>query len=399
MVSFAASPFPDVPHNSWFHDSVAWAYANNITTGFGDGTFRPTANVTRGEFITFLHRIAGRPATGNVVRFSDVANPASFYFGAVNWAALTGITTGFGDGTFRPRLPITREELSTMMFRFARTRGSDTTAAVAALQRFPDQGSVSSFAIESMRWATNRGIVRGSGGRLLPRATASRAESLTMLYRYIMDVQFNPSHANPPPQPGGGHFIRHCHINGFPSANRWVNRGEWVPDMIVLHTTAGSAQSAINTSFRNHGSNRTSYHFVVAGDGTITQIVPLTDSAWGNGTTTGTGLDSHIWSTHPVVRSRPTNANHYTVSIGFADAGPTAAHTSGHISPAQIYAGAWLIEHIRFEIWRIYGLTIPINRSTVIGHNEITPRTTGHPPGGCPGPLFQFDAIISRVRQ
>jgi len=208
-----------------------------------------------------------------------------------------------------------------------------------------------------------------------------------------------PSPQLPPPAPDSSHSIRHCHSNGFPSSHRTIGRGGWVPDIIVLHTTAGTAQSAINTSFHGPIGSRVSYHFIVASNGTITQIVPIVDAAWGNGTTVGSGNQGHMNSTHPVIRSRPTNANNYTVSIGFGDAGPTGAHTSGRISQAQINAGAWLIQHIRFEIWRNYGITIPIDRTTVIGHNEVTPRHTGHPPSGCPGPLFQFNDILSRVRR
>jgi hypothetical protein len=110
-------------------------------------------------------------------------------------------------------------------------------------------------------------------------------------------------------------------------------------------------------------------------------------------------------STHPIVRGRNTNANFYTVSIGFGDAGPQPfanspfIGTNGRITSAQINAGAWLVEYIRYEIWENYGITIPIDRSTVIGHNEITPRTTGRPPGGCPGVDFPFNDILIRVRQ
>lgn len=206
LISVSAAPFLDVPQNAWFHEAVAWAFENDITTGTTQTTFSPNAIVTRGEFVTFLHRIAERPNNGLTATFPDVANPTSFHFEAVNWAAATGIVTGFGDGTFRPNSPITREELATMMFRFARARGSDITAPATALHRFPDQSNVSPFAVEGMQWATNRGIVRGNGGRLLPRATATRAESLTMLHRYAMDLPFTP-----PPATG---IMHHTMFNG-----------------------------------------------------------------------------------------------------------------------------------------------------------------------------------------
>lgn len=391
VASAAAVPFQDVPPTEWFADAVAWAYANEIARGFPDNTFRPHADVTRGEFVTFLYRLLGEPPTTNIAMFRDVTNPSRFYFSAVNWAASIGVTTGYPNGTFRPNNNITREELATMLFRFAGFSDGEILGPPEALHRFPDRDTTSDFAVEGLRWATNRGIVQGNSGAVLPRARATRAESLTMLYRYAMDVPFTPPPPpDLPPPPYGSHSIYHCYYNGFPSNNRWVGRNRWAPDIIVLHTTASSTQSAINTSFGGTPSNRTSYHFIIASDGTITQTVPITDTAWGNGTSADWNHPTHIrHASHPAVRSRQTNANFYTVSIGFGDA--SAAWRGGQITYEQITAGAWLIQHIRHEIWENYGIVIPINRSTVIGHSEIT-RTL------CPGPNFPFDPIIQRAR-
>ena len=191
LASAASTPFEDVPENAWFAAPVAWAYSNDITSGTTATTFSPDAYVTRGEFVTFLYRTAGEPATGNIVRFLDVTDPFRFYFTPINWAAINGIADGFPDGDFRPNAPISRQELATMLYRFAALGDSELIAPADTLLRFSDSNRISDFAITPMQWAINRGIVRGNAGRILPRDTATRAESLTMLHRYVMNEPFS----------------------------------------------------------------------------------------------------------------------------------------------------------------------------------------------------------------
>jgi len=396
------SPFSDVPPDAWFHDTVVWAFDNGITTGTSPTTFSPNDHITRGQFVTFLYRIEEEPPIDDSIRFNDVANPTQYFFDAVNWAFENGIVTGVGGGLFEPNRNITREEMAVILFRLAGFHNRDTTAPVTALNLFPDRNNISGFALEGMRWAANTGILRGDNlRRLNPRDFATRAEAITVIQRYILEEDFSPPEIFPPPFPFGTHTVHQVH--NYPAPNRWSGRSGWIPDMIVMHTSAASAQSAIQTAFAG-GTNRTSYHYVIDSYGTITQLVPITDTAWANGTTVDSSNRSFMWSTHPTVSSRNTNANYYTVSIGFGDAGPQPwaswpyIGTNGRITAEQIIAGAWLVEHIRYEIWQNYGITILINRSTVIGHNEVTPRTTGQPPGGCPGVEFPFNEILSRVR-
>ena len=400
----AATPFQDVPEDAWFADAVAWAYAHEITSGTTPTTFSPHANVTRGEFVTFLHRITVHPdpdpdSEDDPIEisseFSDVTDPNRFFFEAVNWAADNEIVTGWPDGTFRPNAHITRQELATMLYRFAEFEECNLSAHPGPLSQFTDHQSISDFAITPMRWATNRGIVQGRGRRIHPRNTATRAESLTMLYRYVMTDPETEVAMPPPPQPSGSRQINSP--PGFPAPNRWTGRDGWVPDKIVLHTAGGSTQSAIHTAFNSFTNNRTSYHFIISSNGTITQLVPITDTAWANGTRHGDNLRCNTWAQSEVVRNRHVNANLYTISISFGEAGPASWIGGGRISQAQIEAGAWLIQHVRYQIWELYGLTIPVDRTSIIGHRDINPRTTGI--NGCPGPSFPFDTVVNQARQ
>ncbi|MCL2360905.1 MAG: peptidoglycan recognition protein family protein [Defluviitaleaceae bacterium] len=172
-----------------------------------------------------------------------------------------------------------------------------------------------------------------------------------------------------------------------PSPNRAVGRQNQLPDFIVCHITGGSFTSAINTI--TNPASQVSYHFVVSRDGTVVQAVNIRDTAWANGTTINGDNRDNKHSTIPVIRSRRRNANQYTVSIGFADS------SAGELSAAQLAAGVNLVLHIRSQVKEIYGLEIPMEKSNVIGHHEITPITRPF----CPGPRFPFGELLQRVNE
>jgi len=176
-------------------------------------------------------------------------------------------------------------------------------------------------------------------------------------------------------------------ITQRPSPNRNTGRQGQVPDFIVCHITGGSFTSAINTIL--NAANQVSYHFVVGRDGAIVQAVNIEDTAWANGTTNSGDNRDNRHSTIPAVRERRRNANQFTVSIGFADS------SGGELAAAQLSAGVDLIGHIRSEVRRIYGFSIPVARSNIVGHFEINPLTRAN----CPGPRFPFDEILRRVRE
>lgn len=110
-----------------FRKAVAWAVEKNITAGFNDGTFRPNDSVTRGQFVTFLYRYEGEPTTsGSVNGFKDAASIAAPYRQAVAWAVEKGITTGYGDNTFRPTAECTRWAVVLFMYRALHTNSPGT---------------------------------------------------------------------------------------------------------------------------------------------------------------------------------------------------------------------------------------------------------------------------------
>ena len=101
-----------------YREAVAWAVEKGITTGYEDSTFRPNDSVTRAQFVTFLWRYEGRPdSSGSVAGFEDAADIAAPYRDAVAWAVEKGVTTGYGDDTFRPNATCPRWAVVLFMYR------------------------------------------------------------------------------------------------------------------------------------------------------------------------------------------------------------------------------------------------------------------------------------------
>ena len=181
-------PFTDIPTSAWFYPAVEFVFRNELFSGTAPTTFSPNSSMTRGMFVTVLHRLDGRPKVGAGGDFTDVGNQAAFYYDAVTWASDNGIVKGYTDGTFQPDRSVTREEMAVIMHRYAAYKDRDMSAPDDALNTFPDRGEVSTFAVDAVRWAVSLEIIRGSGGRLLPGNTATRAEVAQIIFNYCDKV-------------------------------------------------------------------------------------------------------------------------------------------------------------------------------------------------------------------
>ena len=146
-------------------------------------TFAPQGLVTRAQVAQILYNMENRPAFTQRGAFSDTAKSA-WYYAPVMWAESTGLVSGYPDGSFRPDAPITREQMATILQRYARWKGMDVTAANSSA-RFADLGAVSGYARAAMQWATAIGVMKGDGaGRLNPGSSATRAEIAAMLMNF-----------------------------------------------------------------------------------------------------------------------------------------------------------------------------------------------------------------------
>ena len=111
----AASSFTDVPASAYYAKAVAWAVENGITNGMTETTFAPNETCTRGQSVTFLHRVLKGTASGST-NFTDVKSDA-FYADAINWAVANNVTNGTSNTTFSPNADCTRAEIVTFLYR------------------------------------------------------------------------------------------------------------------------------------------------------------------------------------------------------------------------------------------------------------------------------------------
>ena len=179
-----AAAFSDVRKTDWFHEAIDYMVEHGVMNGTSDTTFEPEAAVSRGMLATILWRQAGSPAADNAVPYIDVA-PDAYYAGAIHWAADEQIVTEYDETHFGPEMPVTREELATMLFRFARSQGMESVNLSEHLTSFSDAAQVSDFAVPSLNWAVGSGIILGDSGFLAPQDTVTRAEIAQMLMRYM----------------------------------------------------------------------------------------------------------------------------------------------------------------------------------------------------------------------
>ena len=176
------NPFIDVPAGSYYEDAVVWAVGRNITTGMSATTFDPNDSCTRAQIVTFLWRAAGSPEPKTMKGFDDVASKA-YYAKAVAWAVENGITTGTSASKFSPNDPCTRTQAVTFLFRYAAANGMEAVTMQELLSGYADAASVPSYAVSAMNWALAAGILQGDGVKLMPKATCTRAQIVTFLYR------------------------------------------------------------------------------------------------------------------------------------------------------------------------------------------------------------------------
>ena len=182
--------FTDVQSGAWYVSAVQYAYDNGIMGGKSETIFAPEANLTRAEFATVLYSQSGKPAVTYRPVFKDVEKGA-WYSNPVLWAYDNSIVSGYANGNFGTSDNITREQLALMMYKYAKTKGYDTTAESGMLQKFSDEAQISTWAREAIQWAASHGIMSGKGngadGKPLldPQGNATRAECAAMMKKML----------------------------------------------------------------------------------------------------------------------------------------------------------------------------------------------------------------------
>lgn len=204
VAAFAAvedTGFSDVSAGSWYAEAVMYCREHRLMSGTSDTTFAPEDNLTRAQLAAVLYRMAGSPAVTGRDAFTDTPDGA-WYGDAVLWASRQNLVNGYGGGLFGPDDPVSREQMTTILWRSA---GSP---AAGGNGTYSDASTISAYAATAAAWASANNIVRPtSGGVFSPKDNATRAQVADALMNYDRNV-------NPAITPSGGARVLVAYFSG-----------------------------------------------------------------------------------------------------------------------------------------------------------------------------------------
>jgi hypothetical protein len=187
-----SEPYVDLDVTMWYHEYTDYVIANKLMTGTNTNPlmFEPNTRLSRAMMVQILYNMEGRPEVGGEEIFADV-QVGSWYFDAIAWADANEIVYGYGEGKFGPEDAVTREQMVAILYRYSEYKGYDVTAS-AELDGFADASSVSGWAVPAMKWAVGSGLIIGrDGNQIAPLATATRAEVATIITRFHRTIVAN----------------------------------------------------------------------------------------------------------------------------------------------------------------------------------------------------------------
>lgn len=188
----------DVPPEHWAYAAVEYCYEHGIVSGVSSTEFGGGINISRGDFMLMIHSALGRPAASGPCTFIDVPQE-SYYYSALAWAQEVGLAAGGGDGTYAPTAPITREQAFTILRQALPFLGkSCPDAELFVLDAFIDKDLIADYAKGHVATLVSQGIVSGNGMGINPQGCLTRAEMAAILYKSIIftpitDLPVDPS--------------------------------------------------------------------------------------------------------------------------------------------------------------------------------------------------------------
>ena len=189
----APLPFEDVAPGAWYESAVRYAYFHNIMEGMRETEFAPATALTRAMAVQILYNLEGQPdlSSENLGYPYEDVDAQAWYGNAVYWARITGVATGYGDGTFQPGDSITRQEFAQMLYNYAKYKGCDLTAE-GDLSQFPDSESVADWAETAMRWANGNQLINGhDDGTIDAAGIGTRAQAASILMKFDQNLAEN----------------------------------------------------------------------------------------------------------------------------------------------------------------------------------------------------------------
>lgn len=171
-------PYTDSIPTDWYHDGVHYCIENHLMIGTAPVLWEPDISLSRAMMAQVLYNKAGQPAVSGDGVFDDVDR--EWYWPAITWGGRNNVLLGYDDGSYGPQDPITREQLATLLWRYAGQPQTDDQL------RFSDAAEVSDYARQALNWASRQGVITGyPDGTFRPQDDASRAEAAQMIMRYF----------------------------------------------------------------------------------------------------------------------------------------------------------------------------------------------------------------------
>ena len=178
--------FDDVKANKWYTPAIDYSVLNGLMNGVSSTRFDLNGTTTRAMVVTILYRLEGSPDVSGQVPFTDIKS--DWYKDAVLWAYNNDIVKGISATKFDPNAPVTREQIATILYRYAEFKGYDTTAR-ADYSELPDANKTHTWAKEALQWAYAEGLITGTSNNgaviLDPRGNATRAQVATIVMRFL----------------------------------------------------------------------------------------------------------------------------------------------------------------------------------------------------------------------
>lgn len=201
--SAAAEKFNDVQPGRWYYAAVDYAVGEGLFSGTSSTTFSPEQAMTRAMFVRVLgNKAKVDPDEYPTSSFNDV-KAGTWYAPYVEWAAENKLISGIGGGRFAPDQSVTREQMAVILYNYAEYADCDLTVRAGLLEQFCDGNTVSGYARYAVEWAVTHKLLGGSGGRLDPKGTATRAQVAQIFYnsRSLLASGAGPQPPTPSPSP------------------------------------------------------------------------------------------------------------------------------------------------------------------------------------------------------
>ncbi|MEG2187523.1 MAG: S-layer homology domain-containing protein, partial [Clostridia bacterium] len=168
----------------WAESAMRFVFENEIMSGMSQITFEPETELSRAMLVTMLYRIDGKPAVSSKPSFKDVAS-GMWYTDAIAWAEANKIISGMGDGNFAPNASIQRQQMAAILYRYMQFKGRDVSGS-SELTAFTDAKMIGDWALPAMKWAVQEKLISGrTASTLEPLGTAKRAEVAMVMMRWL----------------------------------------------------------------------------------------------------------------------------------------------------------------------------------------------------------------------